>query len=242
MNKEFNEGRDLAIEIIRKLGPTETKVIICPPFIHLNYISMLSKGIANLSVGAQNCHTAQSGAYTGEVSTSMLRSVGVKYVIVGHSERRQYNGETDEMLAQKVDAVLDQKLIPIFCCGEKLDAREAGDQEKVVRAQLEGGLFHLMEEQFQNVVVAYEPVWAIGTGKTASSEQAQDMHAFIRGLISEKYGEEIADATTILYGGSCKPSNAKELFQNPDVDGGLIGGAALKAEDFVAIVNSFQET
>lgn len=242
MNKEFDEGRDLAISIINKIGPSETKVIVCPPFIHLNYISMLSKGVANLNVGAQNCHTEQSGAYTGEVSASMLRSAGVDYVIVGHSERREYFGETDEMLAKKVDAVLEQGLVPIFCCGEKLDVREAGTQEKLVADQLAGGIFHLEASQFQKVVIAYEPVWAIGTGKTATPQQAQEMHAFIRKTIAKKYGAAVADATPILYGGSCKPSNAAELFAKPDVDGGLIGGASLDATDFVAIVNSFPES
>jgi triosephosphate isomerase len=241
MNMEFNAGRDLAISIIRQLGPTETQVILCPPFIHLNYISMLTKGIANLKVGSQNCHAAPQGAYTGEVSVAMIKSVGAEYIILGHSERRQYFNETDEMLAEKVDAVLEGGLKPIFCCGEKLDSREAGKQEEVVNKQLSGGLFHLSAEQFKNVVIAYEPVWAIGTGKTASPQQAQDMHAYIRKLISDKYGDSTADMTTILYGGSVKPNNAEEIFKKPDVDGGLIGGASLKSDDFVAIVNSFPE-
>ena len=239
MNMDFTEGRDLAISIIRQLGPTENKVILCPPFIHLNYISMLTKGIANLSVGSQNCHAEASGAFTGEISVPMVKSAGAQYVILGHSERRQYFNESDKMLAKKVDSVLNGGLVPIFCCGEKLDAREAKKQEEVVNKQLSGGLFHLSKKQFQNVVIAYEPIWAIGTGKTASPKQAQEMHAFIRKLIAKKYGSETADSISILYGGSVKPKNAKELFKKPDVDGGLIGGASLKAEDFVAIVNSF---
>lgn len=241
MNKNFDEGRDLLNSIIQKLGPSNTISVICPPFIHLNYFSMLTTGIANLYLGAQNCHPEPGGAFTGEISAPMLKTVGVEYVILGHSERREYFQESDEFLAKKVNAVLASGLTPIFCCGEKLDSREAGDQEKIVRQQLEGGLFHLEKDQFQNVVVAYEPVWAIGTGKTASPEQAQEMHKFIRDLIAGKYGQEQANLTSILYGGSCNPSNAKELFSQPDVDGGLIGGASLKAADFISIINSFPE-
>lgn len=239
MNLNFQEGRDLASNIIRSSWPSEVLVILCPPFIHLNHLSMLTDGISNLTIGAQNCHEAQSGAYTGEVSAGMLKSVGADYVIIGHSERREFFGETDGLLANKVNAVLTNGLRPIFCCGEKLDVREAGTQDALVRSQIENGLFHLDAETFQNVVIAYEPVWAIGTGKTASPEQAQEMHHFIRGLVSAKYGSAIGDSTTILYGGSCKPDNAQSLFEQPDVDGGLIGGASLKATDFIAIVNSF---
>ncbi len=242
MNKTFDEGRDLAISIIQQLGLSENFAILCPPFIHLNYLSVLTKGVANLKLGAQNCHFAENGAYTGEVSAPMLKSVDVEYIILGHSERREYFGEGGEMLAKKVIAVLKNGLRPIFCCGEKLDVREAGRQEEVVRGQLEEGLFHLSEEEFTQVVIAYEPVWAIGTGKTASPAQAQEMHRFIRELISSKYSEKTADLTTLLYGGSCNPANAKELFSQPDVDGGLIGGASLKATDFIAIFNSFPVT
>ncbi len=242
MNNNFDEGRDLTISIIQKLGPSGTLAVLCPPFIHLNYMSTLAKGIANLKLGAQNCHTEANGAFTGEISAPMLKSVGAEFVILGHSERREYFGETDDFLAKKVDAVLSNDLRPIFCVGEKLESREAGEQEAVVSRQLEGGLFHLSEEQMSKVVIAYEPVWAIGTGKTASKEQAQEMHKFIRGLVAKKYNDNLADLTTILYGGSCKPDNAKELFSQPDVDGGLIGGASLKAADFVAIVNSFPDS
>ena len=239
MNLDFNEGRDLSIAVLRALGPSDTIVIFCPPFIHLNYISMLTNGVANVSLGAQNCHTNEGGAYTGEISAPMLKSVGCEYVIIGHSERRAYFGEDNETLASKVNMAIKHGLQPIFCCGEKLEARENGTQEKVVEEQLAGGLFHLDAAAFANAVIAYEPVWAIGTGKTASPDQAQDMHAHIRKLVTNKYGEEIANGTSILYGGSCKPGNAKELFAKPDVDGGLIGGASLKAADFVAIAGSF---
>lgn len=239
MNTNFEEGRDLAIAVIREIGPSDVLSVLCPPFTHLNYLSTLTTGIANLEIGAQDCHQLANGAYTGEVSAGMLKSVGVQFVILGHSERREYFHESDSLIAQKVDAVLGQGLRPIFCCGERLESREAGTQESVVRTQMADGLFHLSAEQFSKVVVAYEPVWAIGTGKTASPAQAQEMHFFIRGLIAAQYGEQVANLTTILYGGSCKPDNAKEIFSQPDVDGGLIGGASLKASDFVAIVQSF---
>ncbi len=239
MNKSYVEGRNLAKEIADRLQPTDTLVVLAPPFVHLNNVGNIIRDVSSLRLGAQNCHWAESGAYTGEVSARMLASVEVSFVIIGHSERREYFGETDEILAQKVDAVLAQRMRPIFCCGEKLDAREAGKQEEVVEEHLHKGLFHLSPEAFREVVIAYEPVWAIGTGKNASPEQAQEMHAFIRRLVAEQYGDDIAGATTILYGGSCNPANARELFKQPDVDGGLIGGASLKAEDFLAIVNSF---
>ncbi|MBI1224120.1 MAG: triose-phosphate isomerase [Bacteroidetes bacterium] len=239
MNLNFQEGRDLASEIIRSMGPTEVLAILCPPFVHLNHLSVLANGVSNLEIGAQNCHQVASGAYTGEVSASMIKSVGANFVIIGHSERREFFNESDNLLAEKVNVVLQNDLRPIFCCGEKLDIREAGSHEALVGSQLENGLFHLDSEAFSKVVIAYEPVWAIGTGKTASPAQAQEMHQFIRSLIAKKYGSEIAEATTILYGGSCKPDNASEIFSQPDVDGGLIGGASLKAKDFVAILGSF---
>jgi triosephosphate isomerase len=239
MNMTFDEGRDLAISILQKAGPTDTLAILCPPFIHLNYISSLLDGVENITLGAQNCHFEGKGAFTGEISASMLESVGVKYVILGHSERREYFGEDEALLAKKINAVLTSGLRPIFCCGEKLDVREAGGHEALVEAQVSEALFHLAPEEFKNVIVAYEPVWAIGTGKTATPEQAQQMHAFIRNLLAQQYGQELADQTTILYGGSCNAVNAKELFSQPDVDGGLIGGASLKAADFITIINSF---
>ena len=192
-----------------------------------------------LYTAAQNCHQMDAGAYTGEISASMLQSIGVEYVIIGHSERREYFGETNELLAEKVVAALNHGLQPIFCCGEPLSIREAEDQEAYVTNQLTASLFHLSADNLKQIVIAYEPIWAIGTGKTASAAQAQEMHAFIRNLFKERYSEQVADDLTILYGGSVKPNNAKEIFSKPDVDGGLIGGASLKAEDFFAIVNAF---
>jgi triosephosphate isomerase len=239
MNKTYEEGRDLAKEIVERLQPSETLVILAAPFIHLNSISHIIKGVSGLRLGAQNCHEAESGAYTGETSAPMLRSVGVEYVIIGHSERREYFGETDALLAAKVNAALAQGLTPIFCCGEKLDTREAGLHFQLVENQLKNALFHLSAEAFDRIVIAYEPVWAIGTGKTASPEQAQEMHAHIRSLVAQQYGQEIANLMSILYGGSVNDSNATELFKQPDVDGGLVGGASLQAEAFVKIVNSF---
>ncbi|RMG88100.1 MAG: triose-phosphate isomerase [Bacteroidetes bacterium] len=239
MNKTYDEGRDLVLEIIEKFVPNQTFVVLCPPYIHLKNTQNLLKDISGMALGAQNCHQEDSGAYTGEIAAPMLKSVGVEFVIIGHSERRQYFGETDELLAQKVDRALAHGLTPIFCCGENLEIREAGNHTTFVENQLKASLFHLPAEAFSKLVIAYEPIWAIGTGKTASPEQAQEMHAHIRQLIAEKYGAEIAEATTLLYGGSCKPSNAAELFSQKDVDGGLIGGASLKADDFIKIVESF---
>ena len=240
MNKLYEEGRDLVMEVRDALGPSEVEVVICPPYIHLKAASVSLKDILNVKLGAQNCHQKESGAFTGEVSASMLRSVGCDYVILGHSERREYFGESNELLTSKIESALTNNLKPIFCFGEKLASREAGEQEAVVREQLEEAVFnHFDMGDFQKMVLAYEPVWAIGTGKTATPAQAQEMHAFIRSLISKKYGAETANLTTILYGGSCKPTNAKELFSQPDVDGGLIGGASLKAKDFVAITRAF---
>lgn len=239
MNKNYQEGRDLTADIIRLLQPADVKVVIIPPFIHMKSVSNIIQDVTNIYLGAQNCHQEEKGAFTGEVSAAMLKSTGAEYVIIGHSERREYFGETDALLAKKVAAVLANDMQPIFCCGEKLDVREAGTHEALVAQQLKEGLFHLSAADFARVVIAYEPVWAIGTGKTATPQQAQDMHRHIRQLIAAQYGEEPAAQTTILYGGSCNPANARELFAQPDVDGGLIGGASLKAEDFVAIVKSF---
>lgn len=241
MNKAYAEGSDLAHQIVESLQPGEVEVVLCPPFIHLYSVGQIIKDVSNLKLGAQNCHQEENGAYTGEVSVGMISSTGADYVIIGHSERREYFGETDELLARKVDRVLEAGLRPIFCCGEKLEIREREEHEALVAAQVETALFHLSPDQFAQVVIAYEPVWAIGTGRTATPEQAQDMHAYIRGLIRNKYGAEVAEAATILYGGSAKPDNARELFLQPDVDGGLIGGASLKAGDFVAIVDAMRE-
>lgn len=242
MNKTFEEADDLINDIMDKLeGLTldrNTEVVICPPFPYLEMASEYGDE-SYFAVGAQDVSEQDSGAYTGEVSAAMLESLELTYCIVGHSERRAYHHETDEIVARKVDQLLKYNLRPIVCCGEVLQEREEGRQFDVVKKQITDGLFHLSAEQFANIVIAYEPVWAIGTGKTATPEQAQEIHAFIRGLIAEKYGKEVADETSILYGGSCKPSNAKELFANPDVDGGLIGGASLKADDFIAIATAF---
>ena len=242
MNTTLNEGVNLVEETLQLLSNEnigEAVTIFCPPFISLEKTSSMIKGRKNLYSSAQTCYSEKSGAYTGEVSAAMIKSVGAQYVILGHSERRQYFGETNQMLAKKVDLVLAEGLKPIFCVGELLEVREANQQEQLVEQQMEQGLFHLTKEQFQNVVIAYEPVWAIGTGKVASDQQAQEIHAFIRNLIAKQFGEKTADDTSILYGGSCKPSNAKGLFSQKDVDGGLIGGASLIAADFVGIIKCF---
>ena len=242
MNKSFDEADELISGIMDKLEEVtldpNTQVIICPSFPFLEMAGDYSDE-SYFAVGAQDVSTEESGAYTGEVSAAMLESMDLEYCIVGHSERRAYHHETDEMVARKVDQLLKHEIHPIVCCGEVLEERETNKQFDVVKRQIVDGLFHLSAEQFANIIIAYEPVWAIGTGKTATPDQAQEIHAYIRGLIAEKYGKEVADNTSILYGGSCKPSNAKELFANPDVDGGLIGGASLKADDFIGIATSF---
>lgn len=240
MNKTLPEGIALAKEIADAISGKNLKcdIIVGVPFVHLASVSELLKG-SIIRVSAENCADKASGAYTGEVSAAMVASTGATYCIIGHSERRTYYGETHEILKQKVALALENSLRPIFCIGETKDEREAGNQNAVVKAQLEGSVFNLTPDEFKQIVIAYEPVWAIGTGLTATSEQAQEMHSFIRSLINEKYGDTIANDTTILYGGSCNPTNAKELFSKPDVDGGLIGGASLKADDFVAIIESF---
>ena len=239
MNKTLQEGNALAKELNETLANEKPNcdVIICTPFIHLASVTPLVDA-AKIGVGAENCADKESGAYTGEVSAAMVASTGAKYVILGHSERRAYYGETVAILEEKVKLALANGLTPIFCIGEVLEEREANKQNEVVAAQL-ASVFSLSAEDFSKIILAYEPVWAIGTGKTATAEQAQEIHAFIRSLIAEKYGKEIADNCSILYGGSCKPSNAKELFANPDVDGGLIGGAALKVSDFKGIIDAF---
>ena len=239
MNKTLQEGIELAKELNQILS-AETPhcdVIICTPFIHLASVTPLVDP-AKIGVGAENCADKESGAYTGEVSASMVKSTGAQYVILGHSERRAYYHETVGILAEKVKLALANGLKVIFCIGEVLEEREAGKQNEVVAAQL-ASVFSLPAQDFANIILAYEPVWAIGTGKTATPEQAQEMHAYIRSLVAQNYNAEVAENTSILYGGSCKPSNAKELFANPDVDGGLIGGAALKAADFKGIIDAF---
>ncbi len=240
MNKTLQEGIALAKELNEVLANERPNcdVIICTPFIHLASVTPLVDS-AKIGVGAENCADKESGAYTGEVSAAMVASTGAKYVILGHSERRAYYHETPEILKEKVRLALANGLTPIFCVGEVLEEREAGKQNEVVYGQLAGSLFDLSAEDFSRLIIAYEPVWAIGTGKTATAAQAQEIHAYIRSVIADKYGRDVADNTSILYGGSCKASNARELFANPDVDGGLIGGASLKAADFKGIIDAF---
>lgn len=241
MNKTLEEGTELVKAILEKLeqrprGP----VVFATPFPYLHAVAKMLKVRKGFHLAAQNCHHEEKGAFTGEVSVDMLVSVGTEYVIIGHSERRQYFKESNEQLARKVDLALAKGLLPIFCCGEPLDIREKGSHVGYVAKQLKASLFHLPEAEFRKVVIAYEPIWAIGTGKTATTEQAQEMHAAIRVLLAKKYGKPAADDTPILYGGSCNAQNAPELFRQPDVDGGLIGGASLKADDFVAIVHAMK--
>lgn len=242
MNNSLEEGIKLASEVIDKVNAEKINnvdIIFAPPFTHLTELSKLVENQNSIYVAAQNCNEHDSGAYTGEVSALILKSIPVDYVIIGHSERREYFKESDELLADKVDQALKHGLIPIFCCGEALSIRESGTHEDFVSGQLTNSLFHLDNETFSKLIIAYEPVWAIGTGVTASAEQAQEMHLAIRTHIESKYGQEIAENCSILYGGSCKPSNATELFALEDVDGGLIGGASLKSDDFVGVIQSF---
>ncbi len=240
MNKTLQEGVALAKELNEALANEKPNcdVVICTPFIHLASVAELVDS-SKIGVGAENCADKASGAYTGEVSAAMVKSTGAGYVILGHSERRAYYGETNEILKEKVKLALENGLTPIFCIGEVLEEREAGKQNKVVYEQLAGSVYDLSAEDFGKIVLAYEPVWAIGTGKTATAAQAQEIHAYIRSTIVEKYGEEVAQNTSILYGGSCNASNAKELFSNPDVDGGLIGGASLAVDSFKGIIDAF---
>ena len=239
MNTTVPEGVKLASEVNAALEGITPKcdVVIGVPFTHLTAVKAVIG--EKLGLSAENCADKAKGAYTGEVSAAMVASTGATYVILGHSERRQYYGETAATLKDKVALALENGLCPIFCIGEVLEERENGTYFDVIKAQIVESLFDLSAEDFGKIVLAYEPVWAIGTGKTATADQAQEIHAFIRGLIAEKYGNQVADDTTILYGGSCKPSNAKELFEKPDVDGGLIGGAALDAASFRGIVTAF---
>lgn len=239
MNTTVQEGISLAQEVNSLLAKKSHNcdVVICVPATHLCAVqNVIDRNI--LGLGAENCSEHEKGAYTGEISAQMVASTSADYCILGHSERRQYFGENNEQLLAKTRLALANNLTPIFCVGEVLEQREDGTFNDVVRAQVEA-LFELSAEDFAKIVIAYEPVWAIGTGKTATAEQAQDMHAHIRNVIAEKYGKELADNTSILYGGSCKPGNAKELFAKPDVDGGLIGGAALDASSFMGIVEAF---
>lgn len=240
MNKDLQEGRNLTQEVVTKTnGSEEAQIVLATPAVHIAAVVETVAGKNGIEVAAQNCSDKASGAYTGEISAAMIKSAGANYVILGHSERREYFGETNEQLAKKLDQALANGLTPIFCCGEPLEVREADEMYSFVKQQLTESLFHLSAEDFAKISIAYEPIWAIGTGKTATSEQAQEMHAELRAHLSTQFGQSAADECPILYGGSCKPGNAKELFACPDVDGGLIGGASLNADDFVAIINSF---
>ncbi len=235
MNMTLQEGVALATELKDKITNPSCQVVIGTPFIHLATISQLLKGTP-IQLAAENCADKEKGAFTGEVSAAMVASTGAQYCILGHSERRAYYNETTDILREKVLLALANGLKPIFCIGEIKEEREANIQNEVVKTQLEESLFNLSEQEFRNITLAYEPVWAIGTGLTATPQQAQEMHAYIRSVIAKKYGQETADDTTILYGGSCNEKNAAELFANPDVDGGLIGGASLVADKFLAII------
>jgi triosephosphate isomerase len=238
MNNDSQQTEALLDELLRKRPEnTTTKIVVAPTFVNLQSAVKQTQG-SNIIVAAQNMHQAENGAYTGEISVGMLQSIKVNTVILGHSERRAYFGETNTILAEKVNTALKHNLTIIFCFGEELSERQSGNHFNVVEEQLKKGLFHISENNWSNIVLAYEPVWAIGTGETASPEQAQEMHNFIRTLLRDNVGGAIADNTSILYGGSVKADNAAEIFSKPDVDGGLIGGAALKADDFLAIVNA----
>jgi triosephosphate isomerase (TIM) len=240
-NTNLQQGVELAKAVdslVAEQAAGDVVVVLGVPFTHLTSV-VEAVDTGRIGVAAQNCAAEPSGAFTGEVSAEMVKSTGAEYVIIGHSERREYYGETSEILNKKIALALENGLTPIYCCGEPLEVREGNVQNEYVKKQLEETIFRLPESDFRKLVIAYEPIWAIGTGKTASADQAQEIHAFIRSAIAGQFGEEVAEETSILYGGSAKPGNAKELFANKDVDGGLIGGAALKAEDFLGIIKGF---
>lgn len=242
MNLTYQQGEKLLDEILKAKTPLDfhQQVIFAVPFPYLIMANSEVANESNYSVAAQNCHHKKSGAFTGEVAPEMLYSIGIKYCIIGHSERREYFNETNAQLAEKIDLLLGQGIQPIFCCGEPLSIREAGSQNSYVETQLTESLFHLQPEQAEKLIIAYEPIWAIGTGKTASAEQAQEMHAHIRAVLKEKFGNDIADSISILYGGSVKGANAREIFNGEDVDGGLVGGASLVKEEFIAIMEALK--
>lgn len=242
MNLDYQQGVSLFSEIVNMANDEvmgNQGVVVCAPFIHIHSIAQLAAGRSRVAIGGQNIYFQESGAYTGEISASQLKSAGAAYVILGHSERRAYFHEDDDMLGRKADAALKHGLIPIFCIGETQEERESDRYFDVIRTQLEKGIFHLADDDFRKVVLAYEPVWAIGTGLTATPEQAQEVHAFIRNEVASHYNQDTANGTTILYGGSCNPKNAPELFAQQDIDGGLIGGASLKSRDFIEIAKVF---
>jgi triosephosphate isomerase len=241
MNKTRDEGLALVSELTNMIADEvrgNVQVVLCPPSIYLTAVGKMIETAGAIALGAQNCHQKASGAYTGEVSAAMLKSVGVQYVILGHSERRQYFGESNALLKEKTDIALEAGLTPIFCCGESLELREQGVHVDFVRNQLTESLFHLSNEQLRRIVIAYEPIWAIGTGKTATNAQAQEMHAALRQHLSSRYGQDTAQEIPILYGGSVNAANSAELFASPDVDGGLVGGASLKSREFTDIVKA----
>lgn len=242
MNLTLESGEKLLNDILSKTTSVKTNdiIVFAVPFPYLVMAQEKVKGKQQIFIAAQNCYSKKSGAYTGEVSVEMLQSLGISMVVLGHSERREYFNESNQFLAEKIDICLEYNITPIFCCGEPLSIREAGTQNDFVTTQLHESLFHLNADQIQKIVIAYEPIWAIGTGKTATSEQAQEMHAHLRTIIASKYGQPVADNISILYGGSVKASNATEIFSQPDVDGGLVGGASLIADEFVTIINSLK--
>jgi triosephosphate isomerase len=240
MNLNRAEGIALVEDVLAKFpSDNNTHVVFAPSFVYLHKVAKMCANTSKVVAAAQDCSANEKGAFTGEVSASMLASCGARYVVLGHSERRANFAESNENLKTKVGQAFRNDLKVIFCCGESLSQRESGVHFDWIKTQISESLFHLSSEAFKNIVVAYEPIWAIGTGVTASADQAQEVHAFIRNLLTEKYGNEVAESTSILYGGSCKPSNAKELFASQDIDGGLIGGASLNADDFIAITQSF---
>ena len=242
MNLTLQQAETLLDGVLPALGnlPNNHQAIFAVPFPYLQAAKAKLNGLKNVFVAAQNIYNKKSGAYTGEVSAEMLQSIGIQHVVLGHSERREYFNESNQMLAEKIDLALAYDLTPIFCCGESLDIREAGTQNEFVAKQLQESLYHLSAETIQKIVIAYEPIWAIGTGKTATSQQAQEIQAFIRKELANKYGADVANNISILYGGSVKAANARELFSQPDVDGGLVGGAALIADEFNAIIKALK--
>lgn len=242
MNLNLQQADDLLNEIVSKniQLSEDQQAVFAVPFPYLLLTKEKIKNSKNFFVAAQNCYTQESGAFTGEVSAAMLSSIGIEYVIIGHSERREYFSEDNQILAQKVDVCLKNNLKPIFCCGESLEIREKGSQNQFVENQLKETLFHLEASAISGFVIAYEPIWAIGTGKTATAEEAQEMHAYVRNVFAEKYGNDVAQSISILYGGSVKANNAKEIFGKPDVDGGLVGGASLNGNEFSEIIHSLK--
>lgn len=243
MNGTYQQAESLLNDVLKsKIALNDNQLVVfAVPFPFLVMTKSIIGSEKNYVIAAQNCHQKASGAYTGEVSAEMLKSIGIKYCIVGHSERREYFSESNQQLAEKIDILLKNDIVPIFCCGEPLSVREAGDQDQHVEAQIRESLFHLSEQDFSKIIIAYEPIWAIGTGKTASTAQAQEMHAFIRAVLAKNYGNNVADGISILYGGSVKANNASELFSSQDVDGGLVGGASLVAADFIQIIKALKD-